>query len=560
MFTYHRSFLESDMYVFDQWAQRIAGGDPLGRKAYHPLTQWQLGVASADRWRAWYGEAPVFFKAPFYAYLLAVLHTVFGDAMLPVVVLQILAAALSLLLILRIGERLFGWGAGCAAALLFACYGPAIHYDAVMLRGPWVVLVSLLVTERLVALESKPSGRTALALGIAVALALLVNEGFLALPVLVLATIAWWFRDRGRLAAVGGGFLLGLGAGLAPLIARNVLVGAPPLALAVTGAMSFALCNTADASPYFFTIPPSLATILAESGGTLLAAARACLESFESPWQAALFYLRRASGLVAGFENPQNDSFYYAALKDPVLGWLPGYGLAFPLGAVGLVLTARERARLAALLPVPLCLVGSMMLTLPLSRYRIALAVYVVLLAGVALARTARWLRVRRLRPLALAGGASLAIFLAGGALERRVVFGDRSPATARYRPNDFAIGAQVYAERGRYREALGEMLDLVRLNPHPSLVRGVFVKVEQLGIPAKDEAATREFFERAAAVRGDDPVFLVALGDAYRRLLRDRAGALAAYERALALDPSPEFERSLQTRIDPLKSISANP
>jgi tetratricopeptide (TPR) repeat protein len=284
-----------------------------------------------------------------------------------------------------------------------------------------------------------------------------------------------------------------------------------------------------------------------------------CLESFEGPWHVALFYLRRATGLVASFENPQNDSFYYAALKNPVLSWLPGYGLAFPLGAVGLVLAARERARLAALLPVPLCLVGSMMLTLPLSRYRIALAVYVVLLAGVALARTGRWLRVRRLRPLALAAGASLAVFLAARALERAVVFADRSPAMAFYRPNDFAIGAQVYAERGRYREALGEMLDLLRLNPHPTLVRGVFVKVEQFGIPAKDEVATREFFERAAAVRGDDPVFLVALGDAYRRLLRDRAGALAAYERALALDPSPEFERSLRTRIDPLKSISAN-
>ena len=28
--SYHQTFGQSDMYVFDQWAQRIAGGDVLG--------------------------------------------------------------------------------------------------------------------------------------------------------------------------------------------------------------------------------------------------------------------------------------------------------------------------------------------------------------------------------------------------------------------------------------------------------------------------------------------------------------------------------------------------
>jgi len=71
---------------------------------------------------------------------------------------------------------------GLAAALLFAVYAPAVHYDVVMLRGPWIVLAALLLTWQLVRMPVQPPGRAGVLTGACTGLALLVNEGFVLLP------------------------------------------------------------------------------------------------------------------------------------------------------------------------------------------------------------------------------------------------------------------------------------------------------------------------------------------------------------------------------------------
>ena len=80
---------------------------------------------------------------------------------------------------------------------LMALYAPAIHFDAVLLRGPFIVLVSLLGSLALVRLRERWRPRDAALAGLAVGLALTINEGFLTLPPLVLLAIACWSGGAG---------------------------------------------------------------------------------------------------------------------------------------------------------------------------------------------------------------------------------------------------------------------------------------------------------------------------------------------------------------------------
>src|SRR5262249_32176163 len=86
IFDYHHFFPPSDMYLFDQWSQRIAGGDVLGRESYQPVVEWQLGLAPLRHWKQWYGHPLIFYKAPFYAYLVALLYRLFRGPVLPLAV------------------------------------------------------------------------------------------------------------------------------------------------------------------------------------------------------------------------------------------------------------------------------------------------------------------------------------------------------------------------------------------------------------------------------------------------------------------------------------------
>src|SRR5688572_20346125 len=135
VFDAHRIWPQTDMHIFGQWAQRILDGDVLGRARFHPVLDWMTRTAPADVWARWFGDAPTFFKAPLYAYVVALLQWLFGDPALPMAVLQIAASIASTVVLFLITDRLFGAVAGVLAALLFAVYGPAVHYDVVMLRG-----------------------------------------------------------------------------------------------------------------------------------------------------------------------------------------------------------------------------------------------------------------------------------------------------------------------------------------------------------------------------------------------------------------------------------------
>lgn len=495
LFTHHRTFTESDMYMFDQWARRIARGDVLGREVYHPLTAWQLGLAPAETWQRWYGPAPVFNKAPFYAYLVGALYAAFGEPMLPLALLQVLASAACVPLVFLVTRRLFGRSAGLLAALLLAVYGPGVHFSVLMLRETWIAVAVLLVTLQLLRLRARPRLARAFALGVLAGLALVISETLMSMIVLCALWIAWRLRPRGApVARLSGAFGLGVALAFAPVALRNAAVGAPVASLAVMGSAAAAVFDTARSNPYFFEIHrEAILPVLEQADGRMGPTLLACWRSFTGgPPEVVLFFLRKASGLLIPYENPDNVNYYYAALRDPLLRVLPGYALLLPLALAGLGVAWARRRDVTPLLPVALSLLAGMLFMIPLSRYRATFAVVLTPLAGLALARVIASVRARRLGAAAAVVAVALAVAATAAWVQARVVFAGRPAASFLYRPSEFVLGMQFYERQGRLGAAALEMLDLARLNPTPGVRAAALFAVTQLEARGKQQQGSK--------------------------------------------------------------------
>ncbi|MEK7799191.1 MAG: glycosyltransferase family 39 protein, partial [Acidobacteriota bacterium] len=92
-----------DAAVYDSWAERIAGGEWLGRQA--------------------------FYFPPLYPYFLGLLFRAAGHSLALVYLLQALLGLVNIILIHRIGAALFGPRAGILAAAGAALYGPFAFYE-----------------------------------------------------------------------------------------------------------------------------------------------------------------------------------------------------------------------------------------------------------------------------------------------------------------------------------------------------------------------------------------------------------------------------------------------
>jgi hypothetical protein len=515
---HHRLWTESDMRAFDDWALRIEAGDVLGRAPSVVPHRWYLEAATAEEWQRWLGGPRAFFKAPAYPYLLALVRRLAGDPWLPMSLLQIAASAWAVALLFALTTRQFGTVAGAAAATWLALYGPDVHYDTVLLRGPFITLVGVAATLLLVRLRpGRVSGRAALSIGLVCGAGLLLHEGLAPLPLLVAGWLAW--QARPAAPRVLAAFTLGIVLTLLPLMARNVAVGASPLQLAANGAATWAMNNAAQSDPLFFEARPEVfVPLLKEGGGSLGGTALACLRTFEGPWPLARHYLKRSVGLVAPFENVDNTSPYYAALRSPVLQALPGYAALLPFVAVGL-LAARGRARrLLPLLPVVLVMAAGMLLNLPMSRYRASLAVVLMPVAGLGVAFLVRAVRERRAGWLAAAVLLLAATTLGAHVLERRFVYASRSEAELKWRPQEFVLGMRYEAERQRWPQLARESRDLASRTPLPDY------RLMALLSLARAEAARGRGVEAAAAAHearragSDDPTRLLAAGDLFRQ------------------------------------------
>jgi len=217
-----------DAEAYHLWAERIAAGDWVGRE--------------------------VFYQAPLYPYLLALVYEVFGDSVTVVRVVQACIGATSCVLLGVAGVRLFG-RRGALAGHLLALYPPAIFLDGLLEKSSLVTFFTCALLAALTAGQTgvrpgsdggqtgvrprsdrgqtrrEPApGRLAvfhwITIGMILGLLTLTRENALLLIVPILCWL--WFGSSAATAAKRRAALAcvaGCAAVLLPVAARNLSVG-----------------------------------------------------------------------------------------------------------------------------------------------------------------------------------------------------------------------------------------------------------------------------------------------------------------------------------------------
>lgn len=395
----------SDMSNFHRWATAIGEGDLLTSKtlwnqsnlnraaaaawlARHPedpLNARPLDEASEVIWNRWY-RAPHFYGEPLYPYVLAAWRVVFGPSGPAGLLLQLILAAAGLWLMMLVMARAFGEKVSLVAGVMTTLCGPLAYLDLHLLRDTLTTTLCWALLWRVDVARERSSVRAWAIAGAVGALTLLGR--MTAAPLLLVAFLVGVRTappERRRHVVIG--WLVGFTIAFSPVVARNIVVGAPPFSLAGNGAFAFYTANYHGADPWrgLMFDPVDTARIYDEANNSQLAVAVATLRTH--PDAASFFALqaRKLSAFFHAHEIPDNTSFDLMSRHVPILRLLPlGFGVALLLGAIGAAIAVRRRhgllvvtlAGILALLPL---------LLQPISRYRMSMVAVLIALSAVAL-------------------------------------------------------------------------------------------------------------------------------------------------------------------------------
>lgn len=206
-----------------QW--RVATDDllsvPVGDAAH--FLEWARFLASGEDL-----TADVYYQAPLYPYLAALLFSL-GGGLLALRVAAVLAGALSCIVLARGARGLVGERASRSAGWLLAVYPPAIHYEALFEKTGLAVFLVCLLVAALSRARRAPGVGSGLLLGGSLGLLCLTRENMIALlPLLVLAGApARAGAPAGRRVRTLLGLFAGLLVALLPLALRNSKAAGP---------------------------------------------------------------------------------------------------------------------------------------------------------------------------------------------------------------------------------------------------------------------------------------------------------------------------------------------
>ncbi len=516
---YQFHWAESDMATSWDWSGRILSGDILGRDTPHQYTSWMREWAPLETWERWWGGRTVFHQAPLYAYALAAMRLVAGDGFWGIGLCQAMLGVANVALVYLLAARLFGGAAPVIAALGAALYGPFLLHETLVLRDTLGVTLSLLLLWWLAGCDDARALPWLVA-GWLFALALLAREATLVFGPFVALWIARRFGRHPRaLATVALAFVAGVSVGLAPLVARNVVVGAPPLSLSMRGIEAFVYGNAADSAVIGLTLPAASRSILEQADGRLGTAIRLTLATYQGDWLRLvgneLFKLR---AIFARYEPMDNVNWYYFADRSPLLRFSLHFESVLALGLVGLWLDRQRAVRHRLLRYFLLASAGALMYSTIVGRYRLPAVAVLLLYAGVTVEWTAREVAAGRWRRAAIAGLAAVGVAAASAHLlpsaERR----------QRYRADEFLLAAEVHYRHGRAERALEELragLDTAYGGPDQQTLPGGYpnlaVTFTRLAHELGRDADAAAALERVAASHPADGELERIIGFVYR-------------------------------------------
>lgn len=424
-FSWHR-IPDTDMHFFDDWGQRIAGGDWVGRDPLHPVHLWHAQVASAafdaspellrhvvaaagdtspasvtrELWNDWYG-GPRFHQEPLYPYLIGLTYAAVGIDARAVFAWQAGLGLVVLLLIFLVARSFFGPAPAIFSLILAAAFGPLMFFETVLLRAVIISLTGLLLVVLWWRARTARHWPWFLLFGAAAGMAIQVKTIFAVfLAILGAVWLAEFFRHRRTEAAreailVAAAFLVVL----APAAMRNREVGVPGLSLSSVSAATFAVSNTRSYEPSlgWAVQPEEVAAIMSSSGGRFGRTVVETVRTHASMADYAGLLVRKMYFLLNWYEMPNNANFYYYRLHSPILRLLPvTFTVILPFALVGLIAAAGSRRNSWPLMALILTYVVAILATFVAARFRLPLTCALIPFAGLGLHRLGRWILERR--------------------------------------------------------------------------------------------------------------------------------------------------------------------
>jgi 4-amino-4-deoxy-L-arabinose transferase-like glycosyltransferase len=443
---------DADMSLAYDWSARIVGGDVLGREPVHQYTMWMREIASLETWERWWGGAHIFHQAPLYAYMLAAFRFLGGDQFWPIALCQALLGLTNVTLVFVLAKRIFGDAVAVLAALGAALYGPFQLHELFLLRDTLSITVSLLMLWALIGCDDGKPRRWVIA-GFLLAVAILCREATLLFAPLV---VLWMFgrlrTDRRALGSASLSLLIGLGVGFAPLVVRNIVVGAPPLSLSTRAIEAFIYGNAPGSAGFGWQLPTATRPILEQANGHLGAAIRLTLASYDGDWR-SFFALQilKLRAIFASHEATDNINWYYFADRLIGLRFSLHFEHVLGLGLVGLWLARRSGARHRILCYFLAAALLGLMSTTVVGRYRLPAIAVLLIYAGVTLHWAAQRIARREWSALALGAGTVIGVTLVSTNLLR-------AAEVLRYPPREYASNAVLFYQRGQIDEACAEL------------------------------------------------------------------------------------------------------
>ncbi|MFQ5807391.1 MAG: glycosyltransferase family 39 protein [Phycisphaerae bacterium] len=454
---------ESDLHTFHSWALAIGDGDWWSTTVRPPLHGWHREIAEdyarifPERWAAlkaanpssdpdsaaralwnhWCGGGRTY-QGPLYPYLIAGTYLLLGPAVGWVYAGQILLGIVSVMLVHVLARRYFGEVAAIMAAALALLYGPLLFYEFVLLRVTLIVFWGLLLVFLLDEARERPTVPAWAAVGVTLGLSVALKAHFVLVVFAAVALLVVGYRKQWRrcgrcaMALALGGFI-----SFSPVVARNLVAGAPPLDVASNGPPTFLISNAED-SGYVRWGTRHTARILAETDNAFLPTAVATLKTHPSFASYLRLLAEKVFATCYWFEEPNNANFYYAQLHSNVLRSLPvSFGAIGPPAIVGLVLALRRCRRCAPLYFVVLTNCAVLHFFFVFGRFRLPLVAALLPFAGFAVARLIQAVLARRWKT----AGAIVGVCVVLGVFTLGPSTGDQPLV----RSADVQVGHQVY-------------------------------------------------------------------------------------------------------------------
>ncbi|MGH7853494.1 MAG: tetratricopeptide repeat protein [Candidatus Binatia bacterium] len=514
--------LAGDGRTYDEWAQRIAAGD-------------------------WLGEG-VFYQAPLYPYFLGVLQSLFGQSLWLVRIVQIMLGSVACALIFLIGQKLFSRRAGIAAALILACYAPALFFDGLIEKSVLDLFLLTVLLFILFGINGSEGWRRWTGAGAVLGLLGLSRENALILVPVVALWIGLYFSAHSLPARMRwlGLFFAGVLLVLVPVGLRNLVVGGEFTLTTAQFGPNFFIGNNAAADGTYGSVRKIIGETQLEGPDARRLAERAAGHELSSGavssywFHQSLDYIksRPADWLQLlgkkwllvwnAREIEDSDDFYIYQGFSWLLaffGWFNHFGILAPLAALGVWVTRRQRRQLWLLHAMIVALAMSVAIFYIFGRYRFPLVPLLVLFAGAGVVEAARLYRERHWPSLT----GAVVVFLLAVVFVNWPVRGKAEPGAEGY--NNLS---NAYYKQGRVDEAIRLARKAIALAPEYGIAHynlgNLYAVQEKFDLAQQHFEEALRLYPNYAEVHSNYGQLLAERGDI-------ESGA-RYFQRAIALNP----------------------